>query len=62
MRAIGVDMPGFGGSDPTPDTPTIADYAQVVPAVLDALGLEKAAILGHHTGALAATEAAVLFP
>jgi pimeloyl-ACP methyl ester carboxylesterase len=62
FRAIGIDMPGFGGSDATPDTPTIADYAQVVPAVLDALGLEKAAVLGHHTGALAATEAAVLFP
>ncbi|KMS56512.1 alpha/beta hydrolase [Novosphingobium barchaimii LL02] len=62
FRAIGIDMPGFGGSDATPDTPTIGDYAQVVPAVLDALGLEKAAILGHHTGALAATEAAVVFP
>lgn len=62
FRAIGIDMPGFGGSDATLDAPTIADYAQAVPAVLDALGLESAAILGHHTGALAATEAAVLFP
>lgn len=62
FRAIGIDMPGFGGSDPTPDTPTVPDYAQVVPVVLDALGIERAAVLGHHTGALAATEASVLFP
>lgn len=62
VMAIGIDMPGFGGSDPTPDTPTVADYAAVAPAVLDALGIGKAAMLGHHTGALAATEAAILFP
>jgi pimeloyl-ACP methyl ester carboxylesterase len=62
VRAIGVDMPGFGLSDPTPDTPTVADYAAVVPAVLDALDLECASLLGHHTGALAATEAAILYP
>lgn len=60
-RAIGIDMPGFGMSDPTPDTPTVADYAQVIPAVLDALGIERAAVLGHHTGALAATEGAIAF-
>lgn len=62
IQAIGIDMPGFGLSDPTPDTPTVADYAAVVPAVLDTLGIERAALLGHHTGALAATEAAILFP
>jgi pimeloyl-ACP methyl ester carboxylesterase len=62
FRAIGVDMPGFGMSDPSPGVPTVADFAQVVPAVLDALGIERAALLGHHTGALAANEAAILFP
>lgn len=62
FRAIGIDMPGFGMSDPVPGVPTVEDYAQVVPAVLDALGLPQAAVLGHHTGALAATEAAVQFP
>jgi len=61
-RAIGIDMPGFGMSDPTPFVPRVEDYAQVVPAVLDALGIGEAAILGHHTGALAATEAAIQFP
>lgn len=62
FRAIGIDMPGFGLSDPTGFVPTIADYAQVVPAVLDALEIDRAAVLGHHTGALVANEAAILFP
>lgn len=61
-RAIGIDMPGFGGSDPAPGVPTVGDWAQVIPAVLDALGIERAALLGHHTGALAATEGALAFP
>ena len=62
VRAIGVDMPGFGFSDPTPFVPGIEDYARAIPAVLDALGLAKASILGHHTGALVATEVALQFP
>lgn len=62
IRAIGIDMPGFGMSDPTSHAPTVGDYAQVIPAVLDKLGIERAALVGHHTGALAATEAALAFP
>lgn len=62
IMAIGVDMPGFGGSDPTPFTPSVTHYAEVVPAVLDHLGIANAALLGHHTGALAANEAAILYP
>ena len=62
MRAIGIDMPGFGLSDATDFVPDIGDYAQVVPAVLDALGIGRANLLGHHTGALVANEAAILFP
>ncbi len=46
IMAVGIDMPGFGGSDPTPDVPTIGDYAQIIPAVLTAFGLERAALLG----------------
>ena len=62
IRAIGVDMPGFGGSDPTPFVPGCEDYAKAIPAVLDVLGLRQASILGHHTGALVATEVALQFP
>lgn len=62
VRAIGIDMPGFGESDPTTFVPTVEDWAAVVPSVLDHLGLEKAAVLGHHTGSMVATEVAVQFP
>jgi pimeloyl-ACP methyl ester carboxylesterase len=62
FRAVGIDLPGFGGSDPTGVTPTITDYACVVRPVLDALDIGKAAILGHHTGALVANEAAIALP
>ncbi len=62
IHAIGVDMPGFGGSDPTLFVPGCEDYAKAIPAVLDALGLRQASILGHHTGALVATEVALQFP
>lgn len=62
VRAIGVDMPGFGMSDPTPFVPRVEDYAKAIPAVLDHLGLARADVLGHHTGALVATEVALQFP
>jgi pimeloyl-ACP methyl ester carboxylesterase len=63
VRAIGMDLPGFGMSDPaTAVPPRIEDYARAVPALLDHLGLAQAAVLGHHTGALVATEVAMQFP
>ncbi|HWU02771.1 MAG TPA: alpha/beta hydrolase [Novosphingobium sp.] len=60
--AIGIDMPGFGGSDPAPGVPRVEDYGQCVVPVLDALGIAQAAVLGHHTGSMAATEAALQNP
>lgn len=61
VHAIGIDMPGFGLSDPTPFVPRVENYAAIVPPVLDALGLATASVLGHHTGALVATEVAIQF-
>lgn len=61
IRAIGIDMPGFGASDPTNFVPGIEDYARVVPSVLDHLNMSAAFILGHHTGAMMATEVALQF-
>lgn len=60
IRAIGVDMPGFGMSDPTDFVPTIRDYAGVAAPLLDQLEIENAFMLGHHTGAAVAAEAAAL--
>ncbi len=62
IRAIGIDTPGFGNSDPTDFVPKVEDWAKAVPAVLDQLGLSQVDILGHHTGALVATEVALQFP
>ncbi|MBT5240199.1 MAG: alpha/beta hydrolase [Rhodospirillaceae bacterium] len=61
IRAIGIDMPGFGASDPTDFVPRIEDYARAIPPVLDHLGIESTFVLGHHTGAMVATEAALQF-
>ena len=57
-----MDTPGFGQSA-RPTAPVgIAGYAQSIPAVLDALGWEKAHVLGHHTGASIAASFAARFP
>ena len=62
LDPIAIDMPGFGMSDPPAAPPSIRDYADAILPVLDALGIERAAIAGHHTGALVATEAALAYP
>jgi haloalkane dehalogenase len=62
LRPIAIDMPGFGLSDAPAAQPTIADYARCVAPVLDALGVGQAALAGHHTGALVATEFALAAP
>ena len=62
IRAIGVDTPGFGESDPTPFVPTAEDWAAAIPAVLDHLGVARADVLGHHTGSMVAPEVALQFP
>ncbi|QVM84712.1 alpha/beta fold hydrolase [Novosphingobium decolorationis] len=62
FHAVAIDMPGFGMSDPVEGTPRVEDWAACVPPVLDALGHGSATILGHHTGALVATEVALQFP
>jgi len=62
VRAIAVDIPGYGMSEVPDHPPSIAEYAQIVPALLDHLGLPSASVLGHHTGALIITDAVLQFP
>lgn len=62
LQAIAVDIPGYGMSDTPAALPDIAGYAQIVPALLDHFDFDKADLLGHHTGALIATEASLAYP
>ena len=54
FRVIGWDMPGYGGSDPLPGTPGPGDYADALAALLDALGVARALLVGQSVAALIA--------
>ncbi len=62
IHAVAIDTPGFGMSDPTPEPWSIEQYAEATWQVADALGLGDLTILGQHTGAVVACEAAVQQP
>ena len=62
IRAVGIDLPGFGMSDPTPFVPGVEHWAQAVIAVANYLKLERFDVLGHHTGSLVATELGIRHP
>ncbi|KUL52398.1 hypothetical protein ADL30_23755 [Streptomyces sp. NRRL S-1521] len=51
LRIISLDRPGFGGSDPLPGR-TVTGYASDVVEVLDALGIERAAVGGLSNGGM----------
>jgi pimeloyl-ACP methyl ester carboxylesterase len=62
-RVIAMDMYGFGMSAKPPAGPqTIEQYAAGVIALADALGLERFAVVGHHTGMFVASEVAAAVP
>jgi pimeloyl-ACP methyl ester carboxylesterase len=52
------DTRGNGDSDPLPGKPTIPDFAAATWETIDALNLGTVSLLGTHTGASIATEAA----
>lgn len=60
--AIAVDLPGHGQSDKLAKEYTIEDYAQSVASFMDALGIKKASLLGHHGSDYIVNELAVKFP
>ncbi|BEV14592.1 alpha/beta hydrolase [Herbaspirillum sp. DW155] len=62
-RAIAIDTPGFGDSCKPPlSTHSIGRWAQLVREVMDRLGIARAAVVGHHTGAVTAMEIAAAAP
>jgi pimeloyl-ACP methyl ester carboxylesterase len=59
---IAYDLLGHGGSPLPPPAPTLADYARQLIALLDALAIPRAHIVGHSMGALVVLETALAFP
>ncbi len=67
FRVIVPDLRGYGGSDAPPDDPGHSVYAKRAMArdvvgLLDALGLERAAVVGHDRGARVAYRLALDHP
>ena len=50
LRAIAVDLPGFGGSCDLPDGTSMEGIADAIVSFLDALGLERVDVFGLHSG------------
>lgn len=61
-RVIALDLPGFGRSDRPRRAYTLPWLRDVIVELLDALGLERAALLGHSLGALLAQLTALEHP
>ncbi len=52
FTCIAPDTPGFGQSDPLPGHPEINEYADAIIEFLDAIGIEKCAAYGFHSGGI----------
>jgi len=62
VRAIAMDTLGFGDSVNETGEDSIERYAEAAGDFLDALGVERASIVGHHTGGVIALELAARRP
>lgn len=62
FHTIALDTPGYGNSDPLPAEVSIEAMAASVVALLDALELPRAHVLGLHTGNKIAAALAAQFP
>ncbi|MEV7289163.1 alpha/beta hydrolase [Streptomyces sp. NPDC093252] len=60
FRVIAPDMPGWGDSDPVESARR--DHVDAALQLLDALGIEKAALIGNSMGGLTAIKFAALHP
>jgi pimeloyl-ACP methyl ester carboxylesterase len=60
---IALDTPGYGNSTPLPQPqPEIPDFAEALAATLTALGIDRCALYGFHTGSKIALQFAVDHP
>lgn len=61
-RVVVIDPPGFGASDPLPAPLEVGDLSTAVITLLDALGIDRLRMSGHHTGATVCVDLAVRIP
>jgi len=61
-HVIAMDTLGYGDSDKPAKVSTLDVYAETVTMLMDALGLKKSSLVGHHTGAKIAEFVAVRYP
>ena len=61
-RVIAMDTPGYGNSFRPSKRYEIMDYARCFISFMNVLGIDKANVVGDHTGASIAAEAAVNYP
>jgi pimeloyl-ACP methyl ester carboxylesterase len=61
-RVIALDLPGFGHSELPFDRITITGYAATVDAVMAALGIDRAVIVGNSMGGFVAVDLALHHP
>jgi pimeloyl-ACP methyl ester carboxylesterase len=61
-RVVVYDMLGHGGSPLPPAEPTLSNYAGQLCRLLDALGIDRANIVGHSMGSLVALAFAMTHP
>ncbi|MGS0896390.1 alpha/beta fold hydrolase [Burkholderia stagnalis] len=62
-RVLAWDAPGYGASTPVHGaSPAAADYAAVLNAWLEALGIERCVLVGHSLGAIVAGGLARVMP
>jgi pimeloyl-ACP methyl ester carboxylesterase len=59
---VAVDLPGFGGSAHLPAPSSLAGTAELIANLLDALGIQECAMLGHSLGSMIAQEFAITYP
>lgn len=62
LHVVAPDTPGYGMSDPAPEEWDLPAYADGALALIAALGHGRAHLLGQHTGAIIAVEAAARQP
>jgi pimeloyl-ACP methyl ester carboxylesterase len=61
FRAVAMDTAGFGDSAAGPAPASIEQWARVAVELLDALGIRRTHVVGHHTGGVIAVELAAAF-